>query len=62
MGNEQMSKKKNKFVYVPKNAKLNYENKDLDPPPVEYENRKVIFNRKAVKKVVGGKYGRDEKN
>ena len=39
------------FVYIPPGAKLNTKNCDLEPPKTKYENRKVIFERDAVKKV-----------
>ena len=45
-------------VYVPKGAKLNIKNTDEDNPTVEYEYRKKIIDKDAVKKVVGGVYGR----
>ena len=50
---------KGAFVYVPEGAKTNDETNKLPPPPVEYENRKVAFNKNAVKKVVKGQYGND---
>ena len=48
------------FVYIPKNAKINVENKNDDPPVPKYNNRKKIIDLDAVKKIVGGKYGKNE--
>lgn len=44
------------YVYIPEGAKINVENKDMLPPPVEYESRKKIFDKDAVKQVVKGTY------
>ncbi len=46
------------IVYVPQDAKLNIDNKSLDPPLPKYENRRKLFNMEAIKKIVGGLYGR----
>lgn len=46
------------IVYVPKDAKLSIDNKNLDPPSPKYDNRRKIFNMDAIKKLVGGLYGR----
>jgi len=43
------------LVYIPAGVKLNVENKSANPPKVEYEERKVIFNREIVKDKITGK-------
>jgi hypothetical protein len=45
-------------VYAPTGAKINIENKDLDPPTPEYNKRAKVFDLESIKKVVGGEYGR----
>ena len=54
-----MSKSK-PTVYVPPNAKTNEDTIPMSPPEVYYEDRKVVFDKDAVKKVVKGKYGNDD--
>jgi hypothetical protein len=46
------------IVYVPNGAKLNIENKTQEPPETKYNNRRKIFNLDAIKKIIGGVYGR----
>ena len=48
------------IVYVPKGAGINIENKNLEPPETKYNNRRKNFNIDAIKKVIGGLYGRKE--
>lgn len=38
------------LVYVPDGAKINNDNKPMNPPPIEYEERRVIFDREEIKK------------
>jgi len=40
----------NPKVYIPKNTKINIDNKPLEPPKTRYEERKKILNQEAVKK------------
>ena len=47
-------------VYVPKNAKLNVDNKNQSPPQTIYHDRRKIFNLDAIKKLVGGIYGKKD--
>ena len=49
-------------VFVPANTRLNFENKDQEPPTVQYNIRKTIIDLEDVKKIVGGEYGRKAKN
>jgi len=44
-------------VYIPNNARLNFENKEESPPKVKYEKRRVTFDINETKKLCGGKYG-----
>jgi hypothetical protein len=30
------------LVFLPKNAKLNFSHKELEPPPVKYDSRKSV--------------------
>ena len=46
-------------VYIPDNALINIENKALNPPKTKYENRRRILNLEDVKKLVKGKYGKE---
>jgi hypothetical protein len=47
-------------VYIPKNALINIENKALEPPKTRYEKRRRILNLEDVKKVVKGRYGKED--
>lgn len=47
-------------IYAPPDADLNFSNTDSPPPKTEYERRKKTFNRKEVKNLTKGKYGRDK--
>jgi hypothetical protein len=40
------------FVYIPLDAKINVENKDLLPPKTEYDKRQKNFSREEIKKQV----------
>jgi len=51
----------NTVVYLPPGAKINVEGQPLDAPKVKYDKRKKRIDIEAVKKVVGGKYGRSAK-
>ena len=55
-----MSENSKPTVYIPPNAKTNEDVVPMSPPEVYYEDRKVIFDKDAVKKVVKGKYGNDD--
>ena len=46
------------IVYVPNGAKINIENKSMDDPKKKYEKTKSRFDIDAVKKFIGGVYGR----
>jgi hypothetical protein len=50
------------LVYLPADAKLNFENNTQDPPNTKYDNRKKIFDEESIKKVVGGLYGRNNRS
>jgi len=52
-------KKENTIVYVPPGADSNIEGRPMDAPKTQYEQRKRRIDIDAVKKVVGGRYGRD---
>ena len=45
-------------IYVPPDAKINLENRNLPEPEVEYEIRKQFFDVDAVKDVTKGQYGK----
>ena len=47
-------------VYVPENTRLNFEVAPQSPPETKYNKRMVQFNKDAVKKIVGGTYGRQD--
>lgn len=52
--------KENKInIYVPPNAKINLENLNQKPPVTQYNNRMKVLDINEVKKVVKGKYGRE---
>jgi len=58
-----MSDKENEpkvVVYIPKNAKINLENKNDEPPIPKYNKRIMNFDVDAINKVVGGSYGKEE--
>jgi len=61
-----MKSKNNKVnepvVYIPPGAKINVDNQNMSPPPLEYRNRRKNisnFDVNSVKDLVGGKYKRD---
>jgi len=47
-------------IYIPSGAKINGENTNLPPPPVEYEEGKKILDLNAVKDVTHGEYGKKD--
>lgn len=47
-------------VYIPKNAKINLENKNDEPPIPKYNKRIMNFDIEAIKNVTGGSYGKEE--
>jgi hypothetical protein len=49
-------------VYLPPDAQLNFESMPADPPETQYENRRVTFDKEAVKKVVKGDYGKEDRS
>ena len=55
-------KKDQTVVYVPPGAKINIDGQPMDAPKVKYEKRKHRFNLDAIKKMIGGKYGRSKNN
>ncbi len=57
-----MQKEREPKIYIPHGAKTNIANLPMDAPVTEYEERKVIFDKDTVKKMVQGKYGKDEKS
>ena len=48
------------LVYLPANAKLNFEKNVMEPPTVKYEKRRAEFDKDTVKKIVKGLYGSKE--
>lgn len=52
-------KEPNIVIYVPPDAKINLENKSQDTPLTKYNDRLKIFNMEAIKKLLGGIYGRN---
>jgi len=48
-------------IFLPADAKLNFENNIQNPPHTKYNNREQIFDQEAIKKVIGDKYGRQNK-
>ena len=50
------------LVYLPADAKLNFENNTQTPPNTQYDKRQKTFDQESIKKVVGGKYGRQSRN
>ena len=58
MNNNKKKKDKGYTVYVPPGIDPNFEAQSADPPKTRYENRRKAIDIDAVKKVVGGKYGR----
>jgi len=51
--------KKNKKAFVPSGAAINMGNGKMCPPKTEYENRKKVFDRNAVKNFTKRNYGND---
>lgn len=49
-------------VYFPPDAQLNFDSMPADPPETQYENRRVTFDKEAVKKVVKGDYGKEDQS
>ena len=48
------------LIFAPKKAKLNFGNTKLSPPKTEYEDRKNVLGKDKVKKIIEGKYGKEE--
>ena len=48
------------LVFLPANARLNFETTNQSPPETKYNKRMKQFDQDAVKKVVGGNYGRQD--
>lgn len=46
------------IVYIPKGAKINVDKCGLDSPKTKYEERRKIFDLNAIRKLVGGIYGK----
>ena len=51
-------KKHEPLIYVPPDAKINLENKNIKPTETEYESRRATFDVDAVKNLTKGKYGK----
>ena len=47
------------YVYVPKGARLNIDNKEEEPPTTKYEKQRSTVESNVTKKLCGGKYGQD---
>jgi|SaaInlV_100m_DNA_2_1039680.scaffolds.fasta_scaffold32477_1 hypothetical protein len=47
------------YVYVPEGAKLNLENTKAEPPKTKYDERQSNVEEKVVKKLCGGRYGKN---
>lgn len=47
-------------VYVPQDARLNLEVNSQNPPTPKYNSRMQNIDQDVVKKIVGGKYGRED--
>jgi hypothetical protein len=45
-------------VFVPQDARLNFELNNQNPPTPKYNNRKQNIDIEVVKKIVGGEYGK----
>lgn len=41
--------------YMPPAALLNLQNEDLASPTTRYEERKLVFDRQAIKNIIGNK-------
>lgn len=54
------SKESKPLVYIPNGAKINTENISDLPPITKYEKRRVKFDINGVKKLVGGRYGKND--
>jgi len=57
-----MKKKKSQddsepVVYIPPDARLNFNTINETPPKTKYDKRQVVFGREEVKKIAKGKYG-----
>jgi hypothetical protein len=46
------------YVHIPKDARINVENKDAPAPEPVYEERRANIDIHVTKKLCGGKYGR----
>jgi len=56
------NKNKKTLGYVPPDAALNFSNLPAVPPETRYEEGRVTFDIDAVKNLVKGNYGKDEKS
>ena len=54
-------RKKNIVVYVPPDARINFNNSNEDSPETKYNNRIAVFDINEVSKIVKGKYGRENR-
>jgi hypothetical protein len=52
--------KKKVIVYIPPDADPNFTNQPSEPPRTKYERRKYSLNRREVKDLTKGKYGREQ--
>jgi hypothetical protein len=47
------------YVYVPEDAKLNFDNTKAEPPKTKYDERQSNIEEEEVKKLCGGRYGKN---
>lgn len=50
------------FVYIPDDARLNFEAKDEESPTVKHEKRRSNIHNETTKRLCGGRYGRSSSN
>jgi hypothetical protein len=55
-------KKDSTLVYIPDNARLNFEAKNAKAPTVKHEKRRNNIHNNTTKKLCGGIYGRSDTN
>lgn len=60
MSNNNEKKISDPVAYIPPDAKINLDRKNMDPPKTKYEKNKWYFNLDIVKKIVKGHYGNSE--
>jgi hypothetical protein len=50
------------YAYVPRDAKVNNDNQEMEPPEVIYEDRLLIYRKEQIEKIIGGKRIIDEQD